>query len=134
VEISSCAAYEDPIFKVYGNRGGLRGDFSSLEWKYFVEDEAPARNLESQPLSGMDGTPVYCEEQLLWRTDKWKLPDGQVDWSHPACMAFYTMLYRTLTEGAPLEVTLEQVRQQLQVVEECRAQNPEFGRQLTHAS
>ena len=34
------------------------------------------------------------------------------------------MLYRTMTEGAPLEITPQQVRQQIAVIEECHSQNP----------
>ena len=38
--------------------------------------------------------------------------------------AFYSMLHRTLREGAPLEITPQQVRQQIAVIEEARRQNP----------
>ena len=34
------------------------------------------------------------------------------------------MLYRTLTAGEPLEITPQQVRQQIAVIEECQRQNP----------
>ena len=37
---------------------------------------------------------------------------------------FYRMLYQHLTAGAPLEITLAQVRQQIAVIEECHRQNP----------
>jgi len=37
---------------------------------------------------------------------------------------FYSHLYKTLTEGAPLVITPEQVRQQIAVIEECHRQNP----------
>ena len=44
--------------------------------------------------------------------------------------AFYSMLHRTLTEGAPLEITPQQVRQQIAVIEECQRQNPHiYGKQ-----
>ena len=39
---------------------------------------------------------------------------------------FYDMLYRTLTKGVPLEVTPEQVRRQIAIIEECRRQNPQI--------
>ena len=38
--------------------------------------------------------------------------------------AFYTHLYATLTEGAPLAITPRQVRRQIAVIEECHRQNP----------
>ena len=34
------------------------------------------------------------------------------------------MLYKTLTAGEPLEITSQQVRQQIAVIEECQRQNP----------
>ena len=34
------------------------------------------------------------------------------------------MLYKSLTEGAALEITPVQVRQQIAVIEECHRQNP----------
>jgi hypothetical protein len=37
---------------------------------------------------------------------------------------FYRHLYKTLTGGAPLVITPEQVRQQIAVIEECHRQNP----------
>ena len=37
---------------------------------------------------------------------------------------FYDMLHRSLTTGAPLEVTLAHVRRQIAIIEECHRQNP----------
>ena len=37
---------------------------------------------------------------------------------------YYEQLYRTLTEGAPFFCTLDQVRVQIAVIEECHRQNP----------
>ena len=38
--------------------------------------------------------------------------------------SFYEMLYKTLTENVPLEITPQEVRQQIAVMEECHRQNP----------
>ena len=38
--------------------------------------------------------------------------------------AFYAMLHRAFTEGAPLEITPQQVRQQIAVIEAAQRQNP----------
>jgi hypothetical protein len=37
---------------------------------------------------------------------------------------FYDNLYAALTKGEKLEVTLDQVRRQVHVLEECHRQNP----------
>lgn len=39
---------------------------------------------------------------------------------------FYNMLYNTLTNGTPLEITPRQVRRQIAVIEECQRQNPQI--------
>jgi hypothetical protein len=38
------------------------------------------------------------------------------------------MLYNVLANGAPLEVTPQQIRQQIAVMNECFRQNPRFAR------
>ena len=37
---------------------------------------------------------------------------------------YYEQLYQTLTQGVPFFCTLEQVRVQIAVIEECHRQNP----------
>ncbi|MDD2710887.1 MAG: Gfo/Idh/MocA family oxidoreductase [Verrucomicrobiae bacterium] len=148
VEISSCCAYPTGMYQVQGTRGGLKGTANELEWKYYVAEEAPGQKLLMDPLSKPDGTPAYCGEELKWHEGKWswndqvnaksgtaynnaandlmsvKGPQASVDlFSHMAA-CYYGMLHATLTEGKPLEVTLEQVRQQMAIFEECRRQNP----------
>jgi hypothetical protein len=41
--------------------------------------------------------------------------------------ALYRMLYRSLTTGAPLEITPQQVRRQIAVIEEAQAANVPAG-------
>jgi len=41
-------------------------------------------------------------------------------------LAFYDMLHRSLTTAAPLEITPQQVRRQIAVIEACRRQNPQI--------
>jgi hypothetical protein len=36
------------------------------------------------------------------------------------------MLFKTLTQGRPLEITPEQIRRQIAVIEECHRQNPQI--------
>ena len=91
------------------------------------------------PLRGPDGTPRYPAEDLKWHTGSWpaETGEGEKKAGYSAATAavsaltaaFYDMLYRTLTEGAPLEITPEQVRRQIAVIEECHRQNPQLYRQ-----
>lgn len=124
LEISSCCAYPSFTYNVQGTQGGLKGSMDHVEWKYFNPAEAPEQHLITTPLMQADGTPAYCGEQLKWYEESWDLPKDQKILFNVISKAFYDMLYKTLTEDAPLEITPAQVRQQIAVIEECHRQNP----------
>ena len=124
LEISSCCAYPCFTYNVQGTRGGLKGSMDHMDWKYFKLEEAPKQYLIRTPLMKEDGTPEYCREQLKWYENSWDVPEEQRDLFLTIASGYYEMLYRTLTEGAALEVTTAQVRRQIAVIEECHRQNP----------
>ncbi len=123
LEISSCDAYPGFTYKVQGTQGGLKASTSHAEWKYYVPAEAPPQHLTREPLYTAERTPAYCAETLAWREGSWDLPSGEPLFDKMA-RAYYDMLYHSMTTGAPLEVTPQQVRQQIAVIEECHRQNP----------
>ena len=120
LEISSCCPYSLYTYQVFGTRGGLTGGTSEMKWKYFKPAKAPKRALIREPLPGRQ----YCSEQLPWVEKTWTVPKSQANGFAYMSKQFYSHLYATLTEGAPLVVTPEQVRQQIAVIEECHRQNP----------
>jgi predicted dehydrogenase len=126
LEISSCCPYPCFTYNIYGTRGGLKGSTSELEWQYYNPKSARKLKLIRTPISQPDGTPAYCSDSLEWTKKKWVLPEEQQDWLSYMSGAFYSMLYRTLTKGAPLAITLQQVRRQIAVIEECQRQNPQI--------
>jgi len=132
IEVSSCCSYSPPLYRVYGTRGGLQATADSVEWRWFDPAVAPSQRLIREPLAQPDGTPAYCGEKLPWQTGKW--PEAQAAGATAAgytpsaplasmSAALYGMLFRTLREGAPLEITPEQVRRQIAVIEACQRQN-----------
>jgi scyllo-inositol 2-dehydrogenase (NADP+) len=123
LEISSCCRYPGPTYTVYGTRGGLAGDTRHLEWQYFDPATAPPLRLITTPIQKPDGTPAYCSDALEWRKEEWSAPAGTGQFESMSA-AFYSMLHRALAEGAPLEITPQQVRQQITVIEEAQRQNP----------
>ncbi|GGD56751.1 Gfo/Idh/MocA family protein [Paenibacillus nasutitermitis] len=129
IEISSCSNFPGEAFVIQGTHGGLHGDTRRLEWKYYRPEEAPPQQLVRGPLLDSNGMPAYCSEQLKWHQDAWDLnmEVGRSAFDHMTEQV-YRMLYRTLTEGAPLEITPLQVRMQMEVMEECRRQNPHIYR------
>jgi scyllo-inositol 2-dehydrogenase (NADP+) len=124
LEISSCCAYPSFTYNVQGTRGGLKGTMTHIDWRYFRPEEAPEQQLITSPLVKADGTPSYCQEKLTWYEESWDVPEEQRDLFSTISGGFYNMLYKALTEGAPLEITPQQVRQQIAVIEECHRQNP----------
>ncbi|WP_309118196.1 Gfo/Idh/MocA family oxidoreductase [Paenibacillus sp.] len=125
IEISSCCAYPQDSFNIQGTNGGLHGTADRLEWKYFKPEEAPPQQLIREPLISASGLPAYCSETLTWHEGDWtmSLPEGQSLFGYMT-ERLYVMLHGALTAGAELEITPEQVRQQMWVMEECRRQNP----------
>lgn len=135
LEISSCCPYAPFNYRVCGTHGGLSGTTTALEWKYFKPSEAPKQKLIKAPLRDENGSPMYPRETLTWHAGKWPedVPaKGKASATYsPATAAnanltelFYNMLLKTLLKGAPLEVTPEQVRRQVAVIELCQKQNP----------
>lgn len=122
LEISSCDAYPSFTYKIQGTRGGLSGTQTEMSWRYIREEELSEQRLIRTPLMKEDQTPVYCSEKLIWTEEHWA-SDGPRTFTY-AVKKFYQMLYRHLTEGAPLLVTPEQVKQQIAVIERCHKLNP----------
>jgi len=120
LEVSSCAAYSPYTYLVYGTRGGLRATTSEASWRYYKPKQAPEQKLIRTPLPGRR----YCREQLPWVEKTWTVPKSKSHMFPTMAKAFYTHLYATLTEGAPLVITPQQVRRQIAVIEECHRQNP----------
>jgi predicted dehydrogenase len=124
LEISSCCAFPCFTYNVQGTCGGLKGSMEHMDWKYFLPEEAPAMHLASTPLRNADGSPAYCSEKLKWYEGSWDVPAEESNLFETIALAYYRMLYKSMTESIPLEVTPEQVRQQIAIIEECHRQNP----------
>lgn len=123
LEISSCCAYPSFTYNIQAARGGAKGNDCHIDWKYFKPAESSKRRLQRAPLTNPDGTPSYCVDDLKWHAESWDVPEEQKDLFTTMNKFFYNMLYRTLTYGKPLEITPQQIRQQIAVIEECHRQN-----------
>ncbi|MDQ1256912.1 MAG: scyllo-inositol 2-dehydrogenase [Candidatus Hydrogenedentes bacterium] len=124
LEISSACPYPAFTYNVYGTRGGMFGDMTAMQWKYYDPKEAPKLGLKRKPISKPDGTPAYCMDAIKWHERRWEVSKTQQNLFNTMSGKFYRMLYNTLANGEPLDITPEQVRQQIAVIEECHRQNP----------
>ncbi len=129
LEVSSCCAYAQYTYQVYGANGGLTGDMKKIEWKYFDPAENPMPALVEGPMPDR----AYCTETLKWKNGEWKADEEEANTFDYMARRFYDRLYETLANGAPLAITPEQVRMQIAVIEEAHRQNPipaKYGKAL----
>lgn len=123
IEINSADAYADDfVFKIYGSKGTLKATNSDYEMKY-IEDFSTYRErpVIHGSLAGTNGEPEFCSEQLVLTEEKGAAQGTSFD---TAVCSFYQMMYRSVMEGAVLEVTPEMAAQVIAVAETCHAQNP----------
>ena len=120
VEISSCTTFPQPMYTVHGEHGGLSGGPSGLTWRYYDPKKATKQKLIRSPLPG----PSYCREKLSMVEKNWTPNKAQQDAFGFTSKAYYDHIYAVLRESAKLEITPQQVRAQVAVIEECHRQNP----------
>jgi predicted dehydrogenase len=120
LEISSCSAYPQHTYEIYAENGGLAGNMTHIDWKYFKPEEAPRHELSREPLPGRS----YCSDDLKWYEESWDVPKEESTMFEVMAGRLYDTVYNAIVDGKPLVVTPEQVRRQIQVIEECHKQNP----------
>jgi predicted dehydrogenase len=119
LEISSCNAYPHESFTVHGTLGGLKGGAAGLSWRYYHPAKAPGQKLIRTPLPG----PSYCRENLKLVEKTWKPSQQQQNSFAYMSKCYYDQVYKVLRQGASPEITPQQVRVQIRVIEECHRQN-----------
>ncbi|MBN2853559.1 MAG: Gfo/Idh/MocA family oxidoreductase [Clostridia bacterium] len=122
VEISSCNAYAPYNYNIQGTRGGLKADFSRINYKYFVESECEPQELIKTPLTEADDEPAYCSEKIIWHENEWVMKSEEFGTFEDRTSNYYIMLYKHLVEGGDMVVKLSEVRKQIAIMEECHNQ------------
>jgi predicted dehydrogenase len=124
VEVSSADPFPTDMYRIYAEHGGITGGRNELRIKYFDPQKNPAPELVTEAMETQEGIPTYPSDKIDWIDETWTVPEEEKDLFNAQRAGYYEMLYRVLSEGAPLEVTPEQLRQQAAVMAECRRQNP----------
>ena len=120
VMINSFLAYpQGDQYNVSGTLGGLAGGNSGLKWKYFDPKKAPKHAKFSGSWSVKR---QYCSEQLPWVEEQWA-PEVAPGFDVTS-RGFYDNAYDILVNKGRRVITLDQVRRQVAVMEECHRQNP----------
>ena len=73
---------------------------------------------------GFPSVNAVCREELPLHEETWTVPPKDSDLFMSMSDTYYGKLYATLTEGAPLAIHPDQVRRQIEVIEECHRQAP----------
>lgn len=123
LSISSCNAYPSGTYNIQCEHGGLWSNQSEVKWRWFDPKEAPEQRLIRTPLTDANGNPAYCGEKLPWQEARWSANEGETAFIS-AVHEYYSNIYEHLTEGKPLVIRPEEVRQQIAVICECHRQNP----------
>jgi scyllo-inositol 2-dehydrogenase (NADP+) len=113
LEISSACAYPQERWLVMGGSGGLKSADQLLCWKYIDFSRIPPRPVDHKP----EPNRQYNSESLEWTEETWTVPEGEnIQQTH---WMFYSDIYHTVRENAPLYITPASVARQIRVIEEC---------------
>ncbi len=117
IEMTSCSTFAHPNWVLMGTRGGIISTQvdgqSALKVRWFAPEVLGELAVEEGPAQGRRyGT----GEEIPWQEEV--LPVEQP--KSPALM-FYDLFHATLRERAPLYVTPESVRQQVEILQRARA-------------
>ncbi|HOV21904.1 MAG TPA: Gfo/Idh/MocA family oxidoreductase [bacterium] len=112
LEITSCCCYPEEPYLIMGTCGGLKGNYTKLQWKYFKVEKLPERKVQTQPTPDRS----YNSEEIPWEKEEiWELPQNQHDYQ----LNFYIDLYETLKKNKPLKITPESARRVMWAIEKC---------------
>jgi len=112
VEVTRCCAIPQPDWLIMGTYGTVVGQRGELYVKYCDPSRLPELEVDEGPAAGRKyGT----GEQIEWLEERWK-PEGRVH----QVKSFYDLLKSSVREGAPLFVTAQSIRRQIDVIERAR--------------
>ncbi|MBE6403473.1 MAG: Gfo/Idh/MocA family oxidoreductase [Lentisphaeria bacterium] len=123
IDISSLQAYKiGNMYNISGTYGGLIADANKIQWKYFNPEEAPKQEFW-KPWSK---DRQYCGEQLKWTEMTWECANANSNATgfSEIVHLLYKDFYAVVTEGKAPEITHDQVRRQVYIMEEAHKQNP----------
>jgi predicted dehydrogenase len=118
LEITSACAYSQEPWLVMGTQGTLTGTTRALRWKYHDPAQLALKEVDERPTPDRS----YNREAIPWVEETWDVSE----YTGPGQTGFYLDLYESIREGKPLFITLESVRRQVEVLQECHTRYPSF--------
>ncbi|MCL2479800.1 MAG: hypothetical protein FWF22_09875, partial [Treponema sp.] len=127
IEHTASNAFPTQLYLVQGVNGTLKGNGTSLIWKYFKPSETPPLQLDTRPLRNENGEPVYCSEQLKIYEDKWNADTGNLkpgDYDEmEQGLGYYRALHTSFINGNDFPVKNKQIMLQMIIMGEAYTQN-----------
>ena len=124
VNPSDAFAGEQPLFKIFGTKGTMKVFNNRIIYKYFLDEEVPAPQLDHKSLHNDKGAPAYCNNQLIWHEEELAI-EADVWHAFTKCTnRFYHAWYETLVNGAELFMKPEHIKAQIAIFNAIERQNP----------
>lgn len=112
LELFSSQVFEADRWLICGSAGGLRGDATSLEWKWVDTSVLPRHSVDRTPSQDRS----YCKEELKWMHERFVATDKFSDWA----LKFYRDHYSFIRHGTEPFVSLESARNVTKMLERIR--------------
>ena len=112
IELSHCCALPQPEWMVFGTAGALQSVDGGLRLRWFDPSGLPPPVVDEGPAAGRR---YQAAEDLPWQEEHVKPLQGR-----STALCFYDGLQATLRAGAPLQVTPQSVRRQIEIIERLR--------------
>ena len=112
IELTHCSAYPQDTFLIMGTQGSLRGTREKLEWKYFIPENEVKLELDHEPTHDRS----YNRESLTFIEESKDLNTSFGD----DMILLYQDLFASIRESAPLQITVDSVRRQIDIFDKCR--------------
>lgn len=114
LEVSTSCAFSEPKWTVLGTTGTLRSDGTTSEIKYFDPRKLKALKVNEEPPSGRR----YGSGEVLPWQEETRPSVGAVTGD------FYDNVYAVLRHRKKMDITPEQVREVIRVIETAHRENP----------
>lgn len=112
LELFSTQAFPSDRWTVCGTLGALRGDMTSLEWKWLEPQNLVPREADRLPFVDRS----YCQEALAWKKERYDATDKFSDWAR----LFYEDHASCIRLGHPSVISTASARAVTRMIERIR--------------
>ena len=116
IECSYFDAFPRPRYHVQGTHGTILCTESKIEARYYDPSVVIPIEPTDEPLQNEEGNPTFCREQLPMETKTWEHNQNLYKISFNT---YYERLYEALAGRGAMPVTLDELRQQVNILETC---------------